>query len=167
MLRLRSNWLVLVLVFSIAAWPGYTVLKGLTFSRRKLEPPNPISYVFHSQASVVRSASDASVSAASQQGRLYGYWAPSGLSFAGSAETEYNLHQVTASDSYFWWNSPLQYSAEFKLLLTPVSDSRTRVDVHIRFQGSHWRELRRPRRGLRRTGCAHDDRGVPNSSKEW
>jgi hypothetical protein len=48
---------------------------------------------------------------------------------AGSAETEYNLHQITASDSYFWWNSPLQYSAVFKLLLTPVSDSRTRVDV--------------------------------------
>jgi hypothetical protein len=60
---------------------------------------------------------------------MYGYWVPSGLSFHGSAETEYDMHQITVSDSYFWWNTPLQYSADFKLLLTPVSDSKTRVDV--------------------------------------
>ncbi len=60
---------------------------------------------------------------------MYGYWVPSGLDFHGSAETEYDMTQITASDSYFWWNSPLQYTADFKLLLTPVSDSKTRVDV--------------------------------------
>jgi hypothetical protein len=60
---------------------------------------------------------------------MYGYWVPSGLSFHTSAETEYDMHQITVSDSYFWWNTPLQYSADFKLLLTPVSDSKTRVDV--------------------------------------
>jgi hypothetical protein len=130
MVRLsKINWLLLVLLFCVAAWPGYTVLKGLTFSKRKLEPANPVSYVFNSPASAVRSAIDASASAAHQEGRMYGSWAPSGLSFHGSAETEYNMHQITVSDSYFWWKTPLQYTADFKLLLTPVSDSKTRVDV--------------------------------------
>jgi len=60
---------------------------------------------------------------------MYGHWVPSGLSFHGSAETEYDMHQITVSDSYFWSNTPLQYIADFKLLLTPVSDSKTRVDI--------------------------------------
>jgi hypothetical protein len=33
------------------------------------------------------------------------------------------------SENYRWWHTPLEYSADFKLLLTPVSDSKTRVDV--------------------------------------
>jgi hypothetical protein len=124
----KINWFVLALLFAVAAWPGYTLLKGLTFSKRKLEPTNPVSYVFNSPASEVRSAIDASVSSANQ-GRMYGHWVPSGLSFHGSAETEYDMHQITVSDSYFWSNTPLQYIADFKLLLTPVSDSKTRVDI--------------------------------------
>lgn len=119
----------MVLLISVTAWPGYTLLKGLTFSRRKLERSNPTSYVFNSPASEVRSAIDSSISSAYQQGRLYGYWVPSGLSFHGSAETEYDLHQVTISENYRWWHTPLEYSADFKLLLTPASDSKTRVDV--------------------------------------
>jgi hypothetical protein len=130
MVRFRKiNWLLLVLLFCVAALAGYTVLKGLTFSKRKLETANPVSYVFNSPASAVRDAIDASASAAHQEGRRYGSWAPSGLSFHGSAETEYNMHQISMSDSYFWWKTPLRYSADFKLLLTPVSDSKTRVDV--------------------------------------
>jgi hypothetical protein len=130
MVRLRKiNWLLLILLFSVAAWPGYTLLKGLTFSKRKLKLANPVSYVFNSPASAVRSAIDASASGAYQEGGRYGSWAPSGLSFHGSTETEYNMHQITVSNSYFWWNTPLQYTADFKLLLTPVSDSKTRVDV--------------------------------------
>ncbi len=33
------------------------------------------------------------------------------------------------SDTYHWWKTSLDYSADFKLRLTPISDSRTRVDV--------------------------------------
>jgi len=130
-LKLRkTNWLFfLVLLFAVSAWPGYIVLKGLTFSKKKLERPNPTSYVFSSPVAELRNAIDSSISSAYQQGRLYGYWVPSGLSFHGSAETEYDLHQVTMSENYRWWHTPLEYSADFKLLLTPVSDSKTRVDV--------------------------------------
>jgi hypothetical protein len=129
--RLRKlNWLVLVLVFCVVAWPGYTVLKGLAFSKRKLERTNPISYVFDSPASEVRSAIDASISSTYQEGRMYGYWVPSGLSFHGSADTEYDMHQITMSDIYYyWWKTPLEYSADFKLRLTPVSNTNTRVDI--------------------------------------
>ena len=127
--RRKISWLALLLVLSIAAFPGFMVLKGSTFSKKSLGWPNPTSYVFDSPASGVRSAIDDSISSAYQQGRLYGYWVPSGLSFHGDAEREYDLHEVALSDKYFWWNTPLEYSADFKLVLSPVSDSRTRVDI--------------------------------------
>lgn len=126
----KTNWLLfLVLLFSVAAWPGYTVLKGLTFSKKKLERPNPISYVFNSPIAEVRNAIDASISSTHQEGRLYGYWMPSGLDFHGFTETEYDMHQISMSDMYHRWKTSLDYSADFKLRLIPVSDSKTRVDV--------------------------------------
>lgn len=126
----RKNWcLFLVLLLSVAAWPGFTALKGLTFSKKKLEHPNPTSYVFTAPVAEVKTAIDASISSTHQEGRLYGYWMPSGLDFHGSNETEYDLHQASMSDMYHWWRTSLDYSADFKLQLTPVSDSKTRVDV--------------------------------------
>jgi hypothetical protein len=125
----KTTWLLFLVLFSVAAWPGYTVLKGLTFSKKKLERPNPTSYVFSSPAAELRNAIDASISSTHQEGRLYGSWVPSGLDFHGSTESEYDMHQVTMSDIYHWWKFPLEYGADFKLLLTPVSDSKTRVDV--------------------------------------
>jgi hypothetical protein len=127
--RRKISWIILVILFSVAAWPGYTVLKGLTFSKKKLQPNNPTFYIFNFPASEVRSAIDASISSAYSVGRLSGYWVPSGQTFHGSSETEYDMHEITSSPIYYWWKTPLQYSADFKLSLTPLSDSKTRVDV--------------------------------------
>src|SRR5579863_1175174 len=91
------------------------VLKGSTFSKRSLGRTNPTSHVFDCRASGVRSAIDDSIGSAYQEGRRYGYWVPSGLSFHGDAEMEYDLQEVALSDKYFWWNTPLEYSADFKL----------------------------------------------------
>ena len=127
----KTNWLFfLILLFLVSAWPGYTVLKGLTFSKKKLERPNPTSYLFSSPVAELRNAIDASISSNHQEGRRYGSWMPSGLDFHGSTETEYDMHQITMSDIYYhWWKTPLEYSADFKLRLTPVSNKNTRVDI--------------------------------------
>jgi hypothetical protein len=117
------------LLFCAAAWPGYIVLKGLTFSEKKLERPNPTSYDFSSPVEELRNAIDASISSMHQEGRLYGSWMPSGLDFHGSIDAEYDMHQITVSDTYHWWKTPLEYSADYKLRLTPVSNRKTRVDV--------------------------------------
>ena len=102
----------------------------MTFSKKKLERPNPTSYVFSSPVAELRNAIDASISSTHQEGRLYGSWIPSGLDFHGSTETEYDMHQITISDIYYhWWKTPLEYSADFKLQLTPVSNTNTRVDI--------------------------------------
>jgi hypothetical protein len=128
----KRNWLwFLILFLLLVAWPGYTLLKGLTFSTRKLERPNPTSYTFHAPIDRVRNAVDASFSSPKSDRRWEGSWMPSGLDAHGSNETEYDLHQIglIQSDVYRWLGTPLGYKAEFKLDLTSVSDSTTQVDV--------------------------------------
>jgi hypothetical protein len=40
------------------------------------------------------------------------------------------MRQITVSDIYYhWWKTPLEYSADFKLRLTPMSNMNTRVDI--------------------------------------
>jgi hypothetical protein len=121
--------LLLILLLSVVAWPGYTLLKGLTFSKKKLQQPDPTSYVFSYSVANVRDAIDSSISTLRQEGRVWGAWMPSGLDLHGSNETEYDLHQTTMSDVYHWWKTPLEYSADFKLQLTPMSNTSTRVDI--------------------------------------
>jgi hypothetical protein len=131
-LKLRkSNWLVALVFFLIvAAWPGFILLKGLTFSKRTLERPNPTSYVFSAPIDRVRSAIDAAFCLI-VPGKQWGYWVPTGLDVHGSNETEYDLMQrgFAESDVYHWGPTKLGYWADFKLFLTPVSDAKTQVYV--------------------------------------
>jgi hypothetical protein len=123
-------WLlpILLLIFGPLA---FYLLKGLTFSTRKLPDKNPATYVFHAPIAKVRTAVESSFPYPPQDDSLYGDWNPSRMSGRGSPETEFDLTQkgLTKSDVYHWLYSPLGYKAEFKLLLIPMSDSSTRVDV--------------------------------------
>jgi hypothetical protein len=116
-------------LFPFAALPAFTILKGLTFSKKKLERPNPTSCTFDAPVSAVRIAVDAPFASRKTDTRQYGYWKPSGRDAHLAFDTEYNLHQVSSSEIYHWWRTPLEYHADFKLTLTRVTDSRTRVDV--------------------------------------
>jgi hypothetical protein len=131
-LKLRKrNWLLLLIFFLlVSAWPGFTLLKGLTFSKRTLERPNPTSYVFSAPIDRVRSAIDAQFSSIVPE-KQWGFWMPTGLDVHGSNETEYELmqHGFAESDVYHWGPAKLPYWADFNLFLAPVSDSTTQVNV--------------------------------------
>ena len=121
----------LLAVFLLAAAPGYNVLKGLTFSKKNLDRPNPTSYAFDAPISQVRSAVDASLGPTSETDTLEGSWKPTGLNIHCCHETEYHILQrgFTKSDIYHWLHTPLDYKADFELRLIPISDSKTQVDV--------------------------------------
>jgi hypothetical protein len=121
----------LVVAFLFVAAPGYTLFKGLTFSKRKLERPNPTSYVFDAPISQVRNAVDTSLSLSDQNDALEGSWMPTGLNIHCCNETEYDILQgrFTKSRVYQWLYTPLEYTADFKLRLTPISGNKTQVDV--------------------------------------
>ena len=123
-------WLVLLFVLLLGA-PGFILLKGATFSARKLEPKNPVSYVFHAPIERVRRTIESSFASAGQDDHLEGDWNPSPLSGRGSPELEFDLHQedLTKSDVYHWLFWPLMYKAEFGLLLASPSESTTQVSV--------------------------------------
>lgn len=122
------GWLVFLVLFGPLIFGfGFTLLKSQTFSRRKLAKPNPTTYVFSVPIAQVRSAiRDAT--------GIYPC-APSAtlcLSiYRPSNGTEYDLGQLdwTKSDVYHWLGKPLEYKAEYHVLLSPVSDSQTRVEV--------------------------------------
>jgi hypothetical protein len=121
----------LLVVFLLAAAPGYNVLKGLTFSKRKLDRPNPTSYVFDAPILQVRNAVDASLGPTNETSNLEGSWKTTGLNIHCCNETEYEILQrgSTKSDIYRWLHAPLDYKADFELRLITISDSKTQVDV--------------------------------------
>jgi hypothetical protein len=143
----RINWLLVGLVLAVAAYPAYMSLKGRAFSKRKLDSANPTSYVFDAPAAAVRNAIDIAISAEYESGRVFGHWVPSGTDRHVGTENEYDLHQALPSESYFWLGKPLEYQADFRVLLTPVSEAKTRVEVQtseamVRI-GGHFRRARR------------------------
>jgi len=128
----RKSWPWLLALFVlIFGMPGFIFFKGLTFAARKLEPKNPVFYVFHAPIDQVRNAIESSFQLPVQDDRLNGDWSPSRMSGHGSPETEFDLHQdgLTKSAVYHWLLWPLLYKAEFKVLLAPVSDSATQVSI--------------------------------------
>jgi hypothetical protein len=124
----RRNLLMLVVVLLfVETLGGCSLVKGLTFSKRKLETPNPTTYVFHVPAAQLRSALP--------------QWGPDTpcpqaptpclILNRPTDGTNYDLVQLdrTKSDVYQWFGKPLDYTARYKLTVTPVSDSQTKIDV--------------------------------------
>lgn len=123
--RKLPNWALLVLVLLLTGPFTFTLLKGLTFSKRKLPHPNPTSYVFHAPIAQVRTGLP--------------QWCesrpcPSMLClvlYRPSNGTEFDLDQLelTKSDVYHWLGTPLEYKSEYHVFVAPMSDSETRVEV--------------------------------------
>ena len=102
-------------------------VKGLTFSKKKLQTPNPTSYLFHAPAIQMRS--------------VLPHWGPDEpcppaptpclILNRPTDGTTYNLVQLdrTRSDVYRWFGQPLGYEARYAMTLTPISASLTRIDI--------------------------------------
>lgn len=123
-------WLLPILLLIFGPF-GFYLFKGLTFSARKLPAKNPVTYAFHAAIAQVRTAIKSSFRYPPEDDRLYGDWNPSPLSGRVVPENEFDVTQdgLTKSDVYHWLYSPLEYKAEFRLTLAPVSDSTTSVDI--------------------------------------
>lgn len=106
---------------------GKGIVKGLTFSKKTLERPNPTSYVFHVPAAQLRNALP--------------QWGPDTpcpqaptpclILNRPTDGSNYDLVQLdrTRSDIYHWFGNPLEYKARYTLTVTPISDSQTKIDV--------------------------------------
>lgn len=119
---------VLVLWLYAIGFSFVGLVRGLTYSKKKLQPPNPTSYVFHVPVKQMRS--------------VLPHWGPDEpcppaptpcLVLTHPTDgTTYDLWQLdrTKSDVYRWLGKPLEYRANYTLTVTPVSDSQTRIDIH-------------------------------------
>jgi hypothetical protein len=129
----RIRTLLLVIGVLLIGWlyamgfPFIGLIKGLTFSKAKLQTPNPTSYLFHAPAMQMR--------------RVLPHWGPDEpcppaptpclILDQPTDGTTYELVQLdrTRSDVYRWLGKPLEYHARYTMTVTPVSDSQTRVDI--------------------------------------
>lgn len=122
------GWLVFLVLFGPTIFGfGFTLLKGETFSRRKLAKPNPTMYVFHAPVAQVRGAI---------RGIAATYPCPPSPTLCLDVDppsngTEYDFVQLelTKSEVYRWLGKPLEYKAEYHIFLSPLWDSQTRVEV--------------------------------------
>lgn len=129
----RIHISLLVIGILLVGWlyamgfPFIGMVKGLTFSKTKLQMPNPTSYVFHATPMQMRSALP--------------HWGldepcppaptPCLILNRPTDGTTYDLVQLDRikSDVYRWLGKPLEYEARYTMAVTPVSDSQTRVDI--------------------------------------
>ena len=129
----RVHTLLLVVGILLVGWlyaigfPLIGMIKVLTFSKTKLQMPNPTSYVFHVPLVQMRS--------------VLPHWGPDEpcppaptpclILDRPTDGTTYDLVQLdrTRSDVYRWLGKPLEYKAGYMMTVTPVSDSQTRVDI--------------------------------------
>lgn len=124
---MRRNLLIFVgLLFLIGTLVGYSGVKGLTFSKRTLQKPNPTSYLFHVPAAQIRSAMPQCYDTPCPPAPT-----PCLILNTPTDGTKYDLAQLdrTKSDVYHWFGKPLEYQARYIVTVTPVSDSQTTVDV--------------------------------------
>jgi hypothetical protein len=108
-------------------FPFIGLIKGLTFSKAKLQTPNPTSYVFHAPAMQMRS--------------VLPHWGPDEpcppaptpclILNQPTDGTTYDLVQLdrTRSDVYRWLGKPLEYKARYTMNVTPIYDSQTQVNI--------------------------------------
>ena len=122
------GWLVFLLLFGPLIFNfTFTLLKSQTFSKRKLAKPNPTAYLFHAGIADVRAAIRDTT----------GNWpCPPRTALCLSIDrpsngTEYDLDQLdwTKSDVYNWLGKPLEYKAEYHVLVSPLSEAETQVEV--------------------------------------
>jgi hypothetical protein len=101
------------------------LLKHFTFSKEKLAHSNPTSYVFHVPVEQLRNQLPW------LRDRCPAPPTPCLVLYRPSNGTDYFADQLerTPSDVYHLWGKPLPYKAEYTLRVTPLSESKTLVNV--------------------------------------